>query len=190
MPRIARLGAWPLLFAASYWDRRRIPVPSTVATCLLRFKHAGDRYAGRCLASAFGAMLAAFDLRVSAVVAIPPSPERARARALDPAAWLARSVAHHSSLRFRSDLLVRCRAAPTQRGLGGIHRRQNVVGAFSARDRLADGNPVLLIDDVCTTGSTLSEAARVLEAAGATVHLAVLACADADICRQCPSRID
>ena len=55
--------------------------------------------------------------------------------------------------------------ARDQRGLSRAERAENVAGAFCAGD--VRGARVLLIDDVLTTGATLSEAARALRAAGA-----------------------
>ncbi|WP_462331690.1 ComF family protein, partial [Schwartzia sp. (in: firmicutes)] len=51
---------------------------------------------------------------------------------------------------------------------GAEERRKNLSGAFSAAAR-ADvcGKSVLLLDDICTTGATLMECAKVLRSAGA-----------------------
>ncbi|MDO8495298.1 MAG: phosphoribosyltransferase family protein, partial [bacterium] len=47
-------------------------------------------------------------------------------------------------------------------------RRNNIAGIFScAKTAQLNGKTVLLIDDVCTTGSTLNACAEVLKAAGA-----------------------
>ncbi len=49
-------------------------------------------------------------------------------------------------------------------------RRSNVAGAFSLREPAdLSGKRILLLDDICTTGSTLGEAAKVLRKAGAEV---------------------
>ena len=59
-------------------------------------------------------------------------------------------------------------------------RRANVSGAFSLRPGTdVAGKRILLIDDICTTGATMAEAARVLRTAGAEcVRGAVLAVTD------------
>ena len=64
-------------------------------------------------------------------------------------------------------LLVLARRGADQAHLGREARRANAAGSMRACD--AAGRRVLLVDDVVTTGATLSEAARALAAAGATV---------------------
>ena len=61
-------------------------------------------------------------------------------------------------------------AAEAQSGLGkdDSARRANVLGAYRAVDpELVAGRRVLLIDDIITTGSTISECARILRSSGA-----------------------
>ena len=70
---------------------------------------------------------------------------------------------------LRCDLLHRRRATTSQTGLTRHQRRENVRGAFVAMNagKMA-GREVLLLDDVFTTGTTVSECARVLLRAGAS----------------------
>jgi ComF family protein len=65
--------------------------------------------------------------------------------------------------------LVRARATQSQIGLTSHQRRENIRGAFLvARPAEVVGRQILLIDDVFTTGTTVSECARVLRRAGAS----------------------
>ena len=65
-------------------------------------------------------------------------------------------------------LLKKVRETKEQKTLGAADRRKNLNNAFEFKFREdIKGKTVLIIDDVCTTGSTLSEAARILKKAGA-----------------------
>ena len=65
-------------------------------------------------------------------------------------------------------LLKKTRDTPPQSGLDASERRGNVIGVYEAVDANAVKNArILLIDDILTTGSTLSECVRVLRDAGA-----------------------
>ena len=75
------------------------------------------------------------------------------------------------------DTLVRHRETASQVGLTRHQRRENLRGAFGVVDpeRIMTRN-VLLVDDVYTTGTTVSECARVLRRAGASrVYVATVA---------------
>lgn len=105
----------------------------------------------------------AFDL-----ISWPPlSRKRRRKRGYDQAQLLALAVGESLGKPVAATLVKVER--PAQSGLTGeAQRRANVLGAYSASDPEAvRGKTVLLIDDVVTTGSTLSECARVLRTAGA-----------------------
>ncbi|MEM6414048.1 MAG: ComF family protein [Pseudomonadota bacterium] len=80
---------------------------------------------------------------------------------------------------FAPDLLIRKRPTVPQKDLTFEGRWRNVSGAFAANEKrteMISGASVLLIDDVFTSGATLSECARVLKRAGAAeVHALTIA---------------
>jgi predicted amidophosphoribosyltransferase len=90
---------------------------------------------------------------------------------------LSAAVARVLRVEHRPGWLLRVRPTPKQVAQSPAERRTNVRGAFrAARGAHLTGRVVLLVDDVLTTGSTASEAARALREAGAqSVHVAVLA---------------
>ena len=101
---------------------------------------------------------------VDAVTAVPADGERLLRRGHHPAERLARELARRWDLPA-SRLLVRTRASSRQTGLRLVERRRNVVGAFAAKGVVPER--VLLVDDVYTTGATVSAAADALLAGGA-----------------------
>lgn len=112
-----------------------------------------------------------------AVTFVPVSPWRNFSRGFDQAQLLAEEAARLWEVRAEKTLL-RVRNAPPQSSLKRPEeRRANVLGAYRPRPGAAiQGRRFLLIDDVCTTGSTLAECARVLlDAGAASVVCAALA---------------
>lgn len=104
----------------------------------------------------------------SLVTWVPLSEKRLRERGYDQAFLLAATAALHMDT-VAVETLCKARHTQAQSGLTEEERRRaNVLGAYEITDSaLVDGKRVLLIDDVITTGSTLSECARVLRTAGA-----------------------
>ena len=95
------------------------------------------------------------------------SKQRRRERGYDQAQLLAREVGKALSLPLVRTLEKDHR--PAQSGLDGLEaRRVNVLGAYTAVEpETFRGKTLLLVDDVVTTGATLSECAATLRAAGA-----------------------
>jgi ComF family protein len=114
-----------------------------------------------------------FDL----VVPVPLHPRRARARGYNQAALLARSFAGVVALPVDEKVLVRMRDTPPQVGLTNRERLENLRQAFRCLNpREVHGRRVLLLDDVMTTGATITSASLALLAAGAA-RISVLALA-------------
>lgn len=132
----------------------------------------GYKFSGRSGRSrAFGAFIAqaAADRGLAADLVTWPSlsRKRLRQRGYDQGELLAREVGKRLGLPVLRTLKKEDR--PAQSGLQGeAERRANLLGAYTAlaRESVAD-KTVLLVDDVVTTGSTLSECARTLRMAGA-----------------------
>jgi len=104
---------------------------------------------------------------VDMVVPIPLHPQRERSRGYNQSERLARHLCRMLELPQEQHALKRIRNTPPQIELIAEDRAANVTGAFVAERLSVKGRKILLIDDVCTTGSTLSEAAKALLEAGA-----------------------
>lgn len=150
---------------------------------ILSFKHA-DRTES---APAFGTWLARAGAELTAnadvIAPVPLHWSRLFQRRYNQAALLAKVLGRHSSVRgdmpVVPDLLLRRRRTASQGRLSRTARQRNVAGAFMvkpARKVQLAGRRVLLIDDVMTTGATVSACARSLRRAGAAaVDVLVLA---------------
>jgi ComF family protein len=117
------------------------------------------------------------ELKPAVVVPVPLHWWRRWARGFNQSESLARTLAAGLALPFFPTVLRRVRNTPYQTRQTPSVRRDNVRNAFMVRSKTPIvRKTVLLVDDVLTTGSTASEAARALRAAGAErVVVAVLA---------------
>ena len=141
------------------------PYEGVVAESLRRFKFSGQSQ----YAASFGRMLAPL-LRTApfeVLTWVPVSAKRRRSRGYDQTELLAHAVAKELELPC-TQTLQKIRHNPAQSSQrDAAARRANVLGAYRAvsPERFA-GRSVLLIDDILTTGATLSECSRVLLTAG------------------------
>lgn len=110
------------------------------------------------------------------IIPVPLHPARQRQRGFNQAGLLAELLSVHMSIQAKP-ALERIRYTTTQTAFDRAERMENLHGAFRLRKNVDVRDlHVLLIDDVLTTGSTLSECARVLKKAGArSVHAATAA---------------
>lgn len=143
-----------------------------------RFKLDGNASAGCYLARAMADCLRSqAGLGRPVVVSVPLHKHRRRRRGFDQAEWLARRIAARLGLRRGDGVLVRCRATRPQGDVRVLSRVQNVRGAFRVRAPEAiRGRPVVLVDDVFTTGATARTCARLLRDAGAVSVRILVAC--------------
>lgn len=162
---------------------------------LLAFKHGDKRHLARPLARLLVPSLGS-SLRhgVQAVVPVPLHPRRLRARGFNQALDLLRAglaqvaretptirkagttAAQKSPPQILVDALVRLRDTPPLGHLSPRERHAEVSAAFVARPSLLRGRHAVLVDDVMTTGATVSACTRALRDAGAaSVRIVVLA---------------
>lgn len=122
-----------------------------------------------------GALTAQFDCRsVDVVVPVPLFSTRFRERSYNQSLVLARELARRIGRRVDGRSLKRMRHTETQTHYNASQRKNNMAGAFSVvRPEWIRGRTVLVVDDVMTTGATLSECSRELKRAGALRVFAV-----------------
>ncbi len=103
----------------------------------------------------------------SLLVPVPLHRSRMRERGYNHSEMLAQQLAPHFAVELRPDALTRARATQQQARLNMQQRYENVAGAFVADLAIVRHKDIVLLDDVCTTGATLRECARVMYAADA-----------------------
>ena len=151
------------------------PFAGVTRHALHELKYAGEQRLaiplGRAVAARWRVAGSGGDL----LVAVPVHAARRRERGYDQAELIAAVAAEVLGLPWRP-ALVRSRATTAQYRLDRRHRAANVATAFAVRPGLAArvaGRHVVLVDDVVTTGATLSASANALLAAGAASVAAV-----------------
>lgn len=122
------------------------------------------------LAHAFALQLARkVDLteRPDYVIAMPLHPTRLRERGFNQSLLIAQTLAHRHSLRLLPTACERIRATEPQTSLPKDQRAKNMRGAFQCHVDLT-GKHIALVDDVLTTGASLSALAAAVQTCGAT----------------------
>ena len=100
-----------------------------------------------------------------AVIPVPTDPGRRKKRGYDIPEEIFRPWAEKNQLPFLP-VLRRIRPTQPQYGLTRTERRENLKGCFALKQGAALPQRAILADDICTSGSTLLEAARVLKRGG------------------------
>ncbi len=122
--------------------------------------------AAECMAEPMAEAAQKLNLPQNTVVTWVTMPQkRRRQRGIDHGRLIAEAVAGKTGLQVRQLLERKAGSSEySQRGLNAEERRRNLKGGFVGKD--CRDIPVLLVDDVFTTGSTISECAETLTAAG------------------------
>lgn len=143
----------------------------------LKLKYGRRPGAARVMANLMSRHVAVFTGAAAPILCpVPLHRSRLWQRGYNQAALIARALARRHRLELVPDLLQRTRATPPLKEMGPAERARVVRGAFRLHPRHASkvkGRPILLIDDVFTSGATVSACARVLKAGGAA-HVGVL----------------
>ena len=134
------------------------------------FKYQGQTRLAEPLGLLLAEAFTRYNLRAHALVPLPLHPQRQQQRGYNQATLLARVCATHLKVPCLENLVIRQHPTRAQVGLSVQERIQNVAGAFTLAPHqpalVPVGGPILLIDDICTTGATLNACAAPLYACG------------------------
>ncbi|MDO4543274.1 MAG: ComF family protein [Clostridia bacterium] len=115
------------------------------------------------------------DWEIELICPVPLHPVKELLRTYNQSEELAKYVSARDKIPYCRDLIRRTRYTKTQARRTTKQRQKNVRGAFLA-SKECKGLSVLLIDDIFTTGATLSACAKALKSAGAERVYALCAC--------------
>ena len=135
-------------------------------------KYNGNKYVAEYLAALISIPP---EWAIDCVVPIPLHKKRYRVRGFNQSELIARHICSSYDLCLRNDILVRTVNTFQQAMLSREERIKNVIGAFAVKGDCRGLN-VLLVDDVCTTGGTITECAKALKATGCSSVYAATVC--------------
>ncbi|MCM1529642.1 MAG: ComF family protein [Alistipes sp.] len=102
------------------------------------------------------------------IIPVPMHKSDRRRRGCNQAELVAKELGRELDIPVRSDIVVKTRKTAEQKDLNRQEREINLRDAFTVIDGdIIRGRNIILLDDVCTTGSTLREVSRVLKISGA-----------------------
>jgi ComF family protein len=131
-----------------------------------KLKYKGKYNIGLRLGEELGFYLANSSLYedVSMVVPVPLHPEKEKQRGYNQSEYIARGISNIMNLPLEKRTLIRTQYTETQTHIRSIERWKNVLSVFDVKDSSRfDGEHILLIDDVITTGSTTEACASIIQ---------------------------
>ena len=129
-------------------------------------KYRNHKAVAAILATLLAEVYRRYDLTVDVIVPVPLHASRLQERGYNQSELLAKAMGEILGVPMNTSILQRTRPTRSQMTLGVNERHQNVAGAFACHNLHLSGQKILLIDDVCTTGSTLDACAGALKKSG------------------------
>ncbi|NWF99104.1 MAG: ComF family protein [Nitrospirae bacterium] len=124
-------------------------------------------YGIRRLAKPLGNLLLTLNIpETDAIIPVPITKKGLIRRGFNQSVLLGRAIACHKRIPLLTDVLFKIKETPPQVGLSASERLINLRGAFIAKGNLSRKS-IILVDDVMTTGATVTECTKVLLKAGA-----------------------
>ena len=154
----------PVYTAARSWGWYE----GSLRSAIHQLKYHNDMGVSEELAKPLAHLLTGLNWQVDLIAAVPLSKKRRRERGYNQSALLARWLSFATGIPFQEAVIERSRDTTSQVGLHARERHQNMMGAFTARTKIAAGKSILIIDDVTTTGATMQACAHAFQTAGAS----------------------
>ena len=140
---------------------------SPIQEALHTLKYRRNIGLGEALATQIAAYLRSLRWEIDLVIPVPLGKKRLQERGYNQVALVAEPLAYELGWAYSSRALWKARETRSQVGLNISQRKENVDNAYQADIEMVKRKSILLMDDVATTGSTVSSSTKALLSAGA-----------------------
>ena len=140
---------------------------SPIQNGLHTMKYRRNMGLGEALAGQMVDFVRSLQWEVDMMVPIPLGKKRLQERGYNQVALVSEPLAYHVGLAYTPQALWKRKDTRSQVGLKHSQRRENVQNAYQADPQAVKGKSILIMDDVATTGATISSSTEALLAAGA-----------------------
>lgn len=150
--------------AERYFDRVHSPLiyKDCVEKIIKNYKFYNKQYLAKYLSSFLVDEYLLREYNADIIVPVPSTNSVVEERCFNQTHLLARYLGERLNIPVDNGVIIKIRETEHQAKLGGKMRQENVKGAYQLAG-LVKGKRVLVIDDILTTGATLSEVARVIK---------------------------
>ena len=134
---------------------------------ICKFKFNNEKYIGKTFSKLLADRIFELDLRFDIIVPVPISMNRYKERGYNQSQILAEEISKKFKIKCLKGAIIKIKNNKRQSNLNINERKNNVIGVYKVKKtkNLKD-KTILLIDDVCTTGATVNECAKILKTAG------------------------
>ena len=122
---------------------------------------------GESIAMQMSDFVSSLEWPIDVLIPVPLGKKRLKERGYNQVALVARPLAYQLEWRYEPDALWKKRETRSQVGLSVSQRSENVQDAYQADPTIVKQKSILIMDDVATTGSTISACTTALLSAGA-----------------------
>lgn len=161
-------------FKAAFLFQPDKPIQRLIHSLKYDKKFLSGIYLGKLITNLF--FIEIKDWNADLIIPVPLHKLKKLDRGYNQSEFIARGIAKELIIPLRPKLLKRIRYTKTQTHLNHLERVKNVRNAFKVKHKkYLEGKRIILVDDVLTTGSTVSECAQVIKEAGASKIFALFA---------------
>ena len=149
---------------------------SSIQKGLHTLKYRGNKAFGEPIALQMAEFVRSLQWTIDLMIPVPLGKSRLKERGYNQVALVARPLAYQLGWMYEPDALWKTRETRSQVGLNLSQRNQNVQDAYQADPKVVKQKSILIMDDVATTGSTISACtAALLKADARDVYVLTIA---------------